>query len=273
MFRTIKSLGFWLAVGLLIIPTAGTVIIAGIPPQEKKEEPASKVALQEPAKPPPQTPQEDPIWNSLKSQLFSDEVTFREPDTCERLKILHKMILAYNGRPISPVEHLDRGRFRAQIKFDKEHRPIKPDVAKLPTAEELHMWFDRLTEHQKLDIDRAFMNREKYRKVVRETYKDRAENGIPNHLLRTNGILMFINNDDVFISPRDNKPFVFGYTRVDYPRGGMSHDGRIIIWESEGVDGLHPIYFEKQRNRLVLGMNGQCQEWLSPVGHPEFPRD
>jgi hypothetical protein len=235
------------------------------------EKPLAAVALRDE---PQSVPRPRDVWGeSLKAIVYGDP-HFIDPDVNDRLTVLFKMMLAYNNRT-SDMDKLD-GAPRAS----RQDHSRRGERATVPTADQVHDWFDRLTSHQRIAISPMFRDRQKYTDMVHEANKlaqeDRA-NGIRGGRRSARGggyERMFVAPSDVFVSPRDGKPFVIGYHRVPLSirdDHGHPHDPRAIAYEQEGVDSLEFKFMEHRRERKCVSMNGQRDTFYTPANAPEVP--
>jgi hypothetical protein len=187
-----------------------------------------------PRAPQPPQPAGGP-WDIWFRGTLTAEPTFIDPPVQERLNILVNMLYAYNG--LSPRNALP-GRGRKHLA--------------IPTEEKFRAWFRRLSPREKVALDWRFNDRDRYLAMFREHVK-RWKPGEPVNMGESwpNGeVAMFKDPEDVFVSPRDGKPFVLG-EHFDTTKNGYDHSYPVVCWERDGVEVLDVRYLEKRRQRMI----------------------
>lgn len=177
-----------------------------------------------------------------------EEIAFVTPDVTQRLTVLYKLIRAYNGyAPGRP------GAAHGLLLGGRRSRDT------LPTMEVLRGWFDALSLEQRVAIDESFHTRESFVRYWREIAlrQDLAGTGIVAQRKPRNPAPVFTDPADVFVSPRDNRPFVIGLV----PR---RQAGAIIVREAEGLRFPAREFVPEQSERRAIDLSGNLAVLTGP---------
>lgn len=147
--------------------------------------------------------------------------TFRDPSVNERLEILYALIWAYNGHP---------------VRRPGDHGRLNLRVDGIPTAEALRAWFAKLSYEQRVALDWRFHDPKRYAEFAEQAKQLERESGHIDaaHLYGGHIVTLFAEATDVFISPRDGRPFVIGLAPARASHSPYWPAAPLIAVEAEG---------------------------------------
>jgi hypothetical protein len=205
-------------------------------------------------------------WDRFFGERITADPTFVDPSASERLKILVAMLYAFNGlKTVGSLPPRDMGR----PKQGQRWRPGQsgPKHIAMPTMEQFRAWFRKLSYRERVAIDWRFNDRARYTELFREGHKDWKPGDPPPHwgVWKNDSVETFKDPEDVFISPRDGKPFVMGEHFVDDRTDGHDHSWPYVFWEKDGVDAVDGRFLERHRARMVVNLAGFTGSTLDDI--------
>ncbi|WP_237722442.1 hypothetical protein [Singulisphaera acidiphila] len=174
---------------------------------------------------------------------MNEDPTFADPTAQERLEMIYNLICAYN---------------------DDETGFLSPRAI-VPPADTLKEWISRLPRRKLIEIDWRFNSRERYLEMFKGNRAGQGD-GTISGLMNNSNVSMLEKPEDVFISPRDNLPFVIRKTVVNFPKDAY-HSGPLVIVaaEQKGVVGENRRFLEQETQRLCIRLERHIDMIHTPV--------